>query len=116
MFEQAGSTLNLFADRNTRNDVPRLEFSEQLVPVGQPALRHHLRAGVRLAVDPPVLSRQGARSPVKFAIGLLLVGAGFVVLIPPASRAQAGMLVSPGWLLLTYLLHTLGELASAPSA
>jgi POT family proton-dependent oligopeptide transporter len=42
------------------------------------------------------------------------VGAGFAVLIPPASAAQAGTLVGPEWLLLTYLLHTWGELALSP--
>jgi POT family proton-dependent oligopeptide transporter len=42
------------------------------------------------------------------------VGAGFAVLVPPAGDAQAGALVGPGWLLLTYLLHTWGELALSP--
>jgi len=51
---------------------------------------------------------------LKFAFGLLLVGAGFAVLIPPAYRAEAGALVGPGWLILTYLLHTWGELSLSP--
>ena len=50
MFEQAGSTLNLFADRNTRNDAPRLRVPEQLVPVAERAVHHHVRADVRVAV------------------------------------------------------------------
>jgi POT family proton-dependent oligopeptide transporter len=53
-------------------------------------------------------------APFKFAIGLLLVGAGFAVLIPPARVAETGVLVAPGWLILTYLLHTWGELALSP--
>jgi POT family proton-dependent oligopeptide transporter len=50
-------------------------------------------------------------APAKFGFGLLLVGLGFAVLIPPARQ---GTLVSPGWLTLTYLLHTWGELSLSP--
>jgi proton-dependent oligopeptide transporter, POT family len=53
-------------------------------------------------------------APFKFGIGLLLVGAGFAVLIPPSMSAERGALVGPGWLVLTYLLHTWGELALSP--
>ena len=55
-----------------------------------------------------------ARRRGKFAVGLLLVGLGFAVLIPAARAPEAGALVSPGWLILTYLLHTWGELALSP--
>ena len=51
VFEQAGSTLNLFADRSTRNELFGCELPEQLVPVAERAVHHHLRAGVRVAVD-----------------------------------------------------------------
>ena len=44
----------------------------------------------------------------------LLVGLGFAVLIPPAYKAEGGALVAPGWLIVTYLLHTFGELSLSP--
>ena len=52
LFEQAGSTLNLFADRDTRTTFLGWGYPEQLVPVGQLAVRLDVRAGVRVAVAP----------------------------------------------------------------
>ena len=49
-FEQAGSTLNLFADRYTRLELSRLSRSLVVVPVGAAVVRDHARAGVRMAV------------------------------------------------------------------
>jgi proton-dependent oligopeptide transporter, POT family len=113
-FEQAGSTLNLFADRNTNNSIFGYSFPSSwfqsvnalFVIVFAPVFAW---LWIRLA------SRGSEPGPVlKFAFGLLLVGAGFAVLIPPAYQAEAGVLVGPGWLILTYLLHTWGELALSP--
>ena len=53
-------------------------------------------------------------SPAKFAIGLVFVGLGFAILIPPAQLAQQGVQVSPMWLTMTYVLHTVGELCLSP--
>ena len=62
------------------------------------------------------LAAQGREptSPAKFALGLVFAGLGFAVLIGPAARAEQGTLASPFWLTLTYLLHTIGELALSP--
>src|SRR5439155_544158 len=54
-------------------------------------------------------------SPVKFALGLILVGLGFVLIVPAARMAQErGVLVSPWWLIGLYFLHTIGELCLSP--
>jgi POT family proton-dependent oligopeptide transporter len=53
-------------------------------------------------------------TPVKFGAGLVLVGAGFLILVPAAALAATGVRVSPMWLTLTYLLHTCGELCLSP--
>jgi POT family proton-dependent oligopeptide transporter len=53
-------------------------------------------------------------SSAKFGIGLVLVGAGFAVLVPAALLAEQGMKVSPMWLTVVYLLHTWGELSLSP--
>ena len=47
-------------------------------------------------------------------MALVLVGAGFAVLVPPATFAQGAGLAAPGWLVLAYLLHTWAELALSP--
>lgn len=52
-------------------------------------------------------------SPVKFALGLLLVSASFAMMIPAASLAASGR-VSVLWLLGLYLLQTIGELLLSP--
>jgi proton-dependent oligopeptide transporter, POT family len=113
-FEQAGSTLNLFADRNTNNSIAGQSFPSSwfqsvnalFVIVFAPMFAW---LWVRLAS-----TGKEPGAPFKFAIGLLLVGAGFAILIPPARVAETGVLVAPGWLILTYLLHTWGELALSP--
>ncbi|MCW3075242.1 MAG: peptide transporter [Flaviaesturariibacter sp.] len=62
-------------------------------------------------------SRLNPSGPVKFAIGLFLVGIGFAILaygsygIEPGAKTAA---VSMAWLILAYLFHTLGELCVSP--
>jgi POT family proton-dependent oligopeptide transporter len=114
VFEQAGSTLNLFADRSTDNRMFGLPF---------PSSWFQSLNSLFLIILAPVfagvwawLSVRGQEptSPSKFAMGLVFAGLGFAVLIGPATRAEQGGLASPLWLTLTYLLHTIGELALSP--
>ena len=114
VFEQAGSTLNLFADRNTRTEMMGMPF---------PSSWFQSLNSLFLIILAPVFAwiwvRMAARgaepsSPAKFAFGLVFVGLGFAILVPPAQAAEGGFQVSPMWLTLTYLLHTIGELALSP--
>jgi proton-dependent oligopeptide transporter, POT family len=111
VFEQAGSTLNLFADRSTRNSVFGWNYPSSWFQAANPLFV--ITFAPMFAWLWLRLGRRGNEpgAPAKFAVGLLLVGLGFAVLIPPA---QAGTLVSPGWLTMTYLLHTWGELSLSP--
>ena len=113
-FEQAGSTLNLFAERNSNNAVFGWEF---------PSTWYQSLNSLFIITLAPVfawlwiyLGRRGAEpsSPAKFSFGLILVGAGFAVLVGGAALAEAGMKVSPWWLTTVYFLHTCGELALSP--
>jgi POT family proton-dependent oligopeptide transporter len=47
-------------------------------------------------------------------MGLLGVGLGFLILVPAAHIATSGTLVSPMWLVSTYLIHTIAELCLSP--
>jgi POT family proton-dependent oligopeptide transporter len=111
-FEQAGSTLNLFADRSTRNSMLGWEF---------PSSWFQSVNALFIIGFAPVIAwvwvHPGWRepsSPVKFAIGLFGVGLGFAILVPAAGASASGALVSPLWLLATYLMHTLAELCLSP--
>jgi proton-dependent oligopeptide transporter, POT family len=111
-FEQAGSTLNLFADRSTRTSV---------LGVGFPSSWFQSLNSAFLFLLAPVFAwlwvRMGPNdpsSPTKFGIALVLVGAGFAVLVVAAQLAENGVQVSPMWLTVVYLLHTCGELTLSP--
>jgi POT family proton-dependent oligopeptide transporter len=113
-YEQAGASFNLFAERYTELDV----------------LGWTMPAGVMQAVNPvfiivfaPVFAalwvNLGRRNldpsaPAKFALGLLFLAAGFVVMFAAARYVLHGEKVLPTWLVLTYLLHTFGELCLSP--
>jgi len=109
-FEQAGSSLNLFADRNTE-----LEFAGKTFPS---TWFQSLNSLFLIALAPVFallwirLGPKEPSTPTKFTLGLLFVGLGFLLLVPAAS-AQ-GVLVSPMWLVGVYLLHTIGELCLSP--
>jgi proton-dependent oligopeptide transporter, POT family len=112
LFEQAGSTLNLFADRDTRTSVVGWSF---------PSSWFQSMNSLFVWTFAPVfawlwvaLGRHEPSTPIKFSLGLVLVGAGFAVLIVAAQLAEGGVQVSPMWLVLVYLLHTFGELCLSP--
>lgn len=111
--EQAGSSFNLFAERHTDRIVAGWEMPAGWFQTINPlfvVLLAPLAAKVWM-----VLSKRD-RDPslgMKFSLGLMLLAAGFAVIAIGAQRAVAGR-VWPSWLLLTYLLHTLGELCVSP--
>jgi POT family proton-dependent oligopeptide transporter len=113
-YEQMGASFNLFADRYT----DRVVFG------------YEIPAGVLQGVNPgliiilaPVLAalwlslgrrNRDFSAPFKFALGLLLMGAGFLVMYIAALHVISGVKVLPTWLVLTYFLHTVGELCLSP--
>jgi len=111
-FEQAASTLNLFAQQNTRNSVLGWTFPASwfqsvnalmIIGLAPVAAWVWLKLGQR---DPS--------SPTKFAFGLFFVALGFFVMMGAAAANAGGTRVSPMWLVLTYLCHTVGELCLSP--
>jgi len=113
-FEQAGSSLNLFADRFTERNVLGFEIPagwfQSLNPFYIVVLAPVFAAfWVHLAkrrLDPSM--------PAKFAFGLIILGLGFLVMVGAAKLVAAGNQATPYWLILTYLLHTMGELCLSP--
>jgi POT family proton-dependent oligopeptide transporter len=110
IYEEAGSTLNLFAERNTNRSVPGMSGP---FPAGW---FQSLPALFVISIAPIFawlwvkLGERNPSSTIKFSIGLLFAGLSFIILIPVAGRLG----VSPIWLTLTYLLQTIGELCLSP--
>ena len=112
VFEQAGSTLNLFAQRNTRTVAFGYEFPASWFQSAEPfflVLFSPVFAWVWLR-----LGRHDPSSPAKFTIGLLFVAMSFGLLVLASRNSEGGVLVSPLWLTGTYLLQTIGELCLSP--
>ena len=111
-YEQAGSSLNLFARDQTDRVVMGSEF---------PASWFQWVPALFVIIQAPIFAwlwvRMGKRqpsSPAKFSLGLLFVGLGFVVMIFAATLTRGGTLVGPGGLLATYFLHVVGEMFLSP--
>jgi len=119
-FEQAGTTLNLFA----RDLTDRSFLGGFFEAHEHPTTWYQSVNSVYIIVLSPFFAWMwialGARqldpsAPLKFGLGLVLLGAGFAVLILAAKLIIAhGGKVGPQWLLMTYFLHTCGELCLSP--
>jgi proton-dependent oligopeptide transporter, POT family len=110
-FEQAGSSLNLFADLKTQNEIFGQTFPSTWYQSLNPIFI--LMLAPVIASIWMMLGRRNPSSPFKFVLGLLFVGLGFLLLVPGSTLAESG-LVGPGWLVGVYFLHTIGELCLSP--
>ena len=115
-FEQAGSSLNLFADRYTTRTLGALNFE-------MPAGWFQSINAIFIIVFAPLaaalwvgLARKSIAPSLttKMACGLLLLALGFLVMLVGARTALATGRVWPTWLVTTYLIHTWGELCLSP--
>ena len=113
-YEQTGSSMNFFALENTDREV----------------LGWTIKAGQFQSINPILLIifaplfaalwvrlaaiRREPSPPKKFMAALVLLAAGFGVMVLAALRADTGVKVSPLWLVLAYLLHTWGEICLYP--
>jgi POT family proton-dependent oligopeptide transporter len=113
-FEQAGSSMNLFA----RDLTDRTYFGWEM-----PTTWLQNVNPLFIVIFAPIfgymwtwLAQRDANPsiPTKFALGLLGLCAGFFVIAWGASYATVDNPVTPAWLVVTYFLHTCGELALSP--
>jgi proton-dependent oligopeptide transporter, POT family len=111
-FEQAGSSISLFTERNVDRHLLGWEI---------PSSAFQSVNAVFIVMLAPLFSRLWAALgkwepsiPVKFGWGILQLGLGFAALWFGATQAQSGSMVSVIWLILGYLLHTTGELCVSP--
>ena len=110
-YEQAGSSLTLFADRLTRTTILGWQYPSSWFQA-VPALFVIIFAPLFGALWQNLGNRQPS-SPAKFTIGLFFAGLAFVVIAFAATLTTGGR-VSPMWLVIVYFLQTIGELCLSP--
>jgi proton-dependent oligopeptide transporter, POT family len=113
-YEQAGSTLALFADRYTRLDVLGFSFPSSWFQSVQPVFV--ILLAPLFAWTWVRLGKQEPSVPAKFAFALVFMSLSFAVLMPAGVLAQSGegVRVSPMWLVAAYAISELGELCLSP--
>ena len=113
-YEQAGTSLQIFAERHTQRVIGGWEVPSSWFQNFQPTF---------VLIFAPVLAslwislssqNRNPSVPVKFAIGLILLGLSFFVMVAASNIAVKGELASPFFLTFTYFLHTIGELCVSP--
>ena len=110
LFEQAGSSLNLFTDRHVdRGGVPASVF-QSINPF------YIIVLGPLFAWAWTTLGRKGLEpsAPAKFGLALIQLGAGFLVLVAGANAVGIDVPTPVLFIFLLYLLHTTGELCLSP--
>ncbi len=115
-FEQAGSSMNVFAAQSTDRTIWGL-LDEPF-----PATWYQSANPASVILFAPAiawlwlfLGRRGLEpsTPVKFTLGLWLLGLAFLAMVVGALEARDG-LAGPQWLLITYVVYTWGELCLSP--
>jgi len=114
LFEQAGSSLTLFADRNTDLHIFGLPisagqtqtFNALFIVLFAPIMSILWGTLAKKGLEPPI--------PVKFAFALIGVGLGFLFLVWGSHYADSTFKVGIWWLAGLYLIHSIAELCISP--
>lgn len=114
IYDQTGSTLNLFAQDSTARTFFGLGFPASWFQAFNPL--YIMALAPVFAWAWMALSRRAKEpgTPAKFAVGLVLIGLSFGVMMIAQGVAVDGVRVSPMWLAMVYLIQTVGELTLSP--
>lgn len=113
-YEGQGSSLNLFADRYTNMFIGSFEMPSSWLQ-SSPSFFVLLLVPffawlwIRLAAK-----NLNPSTPIKLVLGLVFMGLGYLAMIGASYIVIAGDKPLPTWLLLTYMLHTVGEICLYP--
>ncbi|NBC26542.1 MAG: MFS transporter [Bacteroidetes bacterium] len=113
-FEQAGSSLNLFAERYTDREIFGWLMPASWLQSVNPIFIITLAPVFGWLWVWLAKKNMEPSTPVKFALGLIFLGLGFLVMMFASFYVVGGNQVLPTWLIMTYLLHTTGELCLSP--
>lgn len=114
LFEQSGSSMTLFADRNVDKAIFGGEIQTSQFLALNPIFIIFLAPLFAALWVGLAKKKREPSTPTKFALGIIQAGAGFLVLAFGAGFADGAAQVAMVWLVLAYLLHTMGELCISP--
>ncbi len=113
-YEQAGSSLNLFADRYTDLMIGTFEIPAswfQSVTAGFVLIFAPIFAWLWVWLSKRNLNPS---TPVKLSLGLLFMSTGFFLMVGASAVVAGGAKPLPTWLIFTYMFHTFGEICLYP--
>lgn len=121
-FEQAGGLMNIYALEKTNRSLP---FSLPLIGDEVPASWFQSLNALFIIIFGVIVANfwanrkiknKEASSIFKMAIGVIIMGLGFVFMVFASQQFQSQGASAMYWLVLAYLFHTIGELSSSPVA
>jgi proton-dependent oligopeptide transporter, POT family len=113
-YEQQGSSLNLFASRYTNMFIGKFQMPASWLQSVPP---------VAVIVFSPVFAflwiwlskrKLNPATPIKLSLGLIFMSLGYIVMMRASQIVVNGSKAMPTWLILTYVLHTFGEICLYP--
>ncbi|MEU9375557.1 oligopeptide:H+ symporter [Streptomyces sp. NPDC048255] len=114
IYDQGGSTLAAFAEKNTANTVFGFDFPSTWFQSLNPLFVMSLAPVFAWLWIWLARKNQEPSTIVKFAMALVLVGGSFFVFVVPMGMANGGDKVSPMWLVSIYMIQTIAELCLSP--
>lgn len=114
LFEQSAASMTLYADRVVHREALGIEFTASQLGSLNAIFIILLAPIVAWIWMKLAIYKLEPSTPLKFSMGILLAGAGFIMLVIGARWPDATGKVALIWLILAYALHTLGELSLSP--
>ena len=113
-FEQAGSSLNLFARDHTNRFILGWEIPASWLQNVNPAFIIILAPVIGALWIKLSAMQLNPNTPLKFGFGLIMMALGFLFMFFAAKLVITGVQVGMQWLIITYFLHSTGELTLSP--
>ncbi|MEY9849213.1 peptide MFS transporter [Streptacidiphilus sp. MAP5-3] len=114
IYDQGGSTLNIFAADNTANSLLGVHFPSSWFQSLNPLYIMALAPVFAWMWQWLAARNREPETATKFSFGLFLVGGSFAVFLGALAAASGGNKVTPLWLCVVYLIQTVGELCLSP--
>ncbi len=114
IYDQSGSTLSVFAERNTAGTLFGFSFPSSWFQSLNPLYIMALAPVFAWLWNAAAQRRRNPSTTSKFAFGLLMIGVSFLVMMLAMAAASGGAKVTPLWLAVVYLIQTTGELTLSP--